>query len=619
MEKFDKNYIIGFVLLFLMYGSYMYFYPQVPKQQEVAQAVEQSQSTTAPTTAAETAPIVLDSAQASAQYGSFASAITGVSQDVVLENSDLKVTISSKGGTIKEVILKNHRTYDDFENNIESPMVIIDEQNSKIDLEVKTPSGIVNLSNLYFTIESQGNNSATFILALADGKNVKQTYNLPETGYKLDYDLAFEGTSSLINNEAVNFKWENKLKKLENDLNENRKAAQINYYTTEEDFEDVGYTSVGDDEEKAELPATWFSFKQKYFTTGFVSKNEAMENLSLSLLTPTSDTVIVKDASVSVQLPINGLTSGKGNYSFYFGPNSLKELKPVAEGFHKNLYLGYDIVKPINRYVFVPLFNWLEQFFSNYGLLIMVVVLIIKLTLTPLLYKSYSSSAKMRVLAPEIAEIKERVGDDSVKVQQETMKLYQQVGVSPLSGCVPMLLQMPILMSVFFLFPNMSMFRQKGFLWANDLSTYDAPLHWATSLPVIGNHLSLFVVLMTISSLAFTYYNNQITPDQPGPVDMKKISYIFPLVFFFVLNSFPAALSFYYLVSNLVTIAQQLVVKRFIDEDKIREVLQENKKNYATKPKKTNKFANYMQKQLNAQEEANKTKAKELKDKRKKK
>jgi YidC/Oxa1 family membrane protein insertase len=620
MEKFDKNYIIGFVLLFLMYGSYMYFYPQVPTQPELAQAVEQTQATTAPAAIAETALIVLDSAQASAQYGSFASAVSGVSQDVVLENSDLKVTISSKGGAIKEVVLKNHRTYDDFENNIETSMVLIDEQSSKIDLEVKTPSGIVNLSNLYFTVEeTQSSNAATFILTLADGKSVKQTYSLPETGYKLDYDLAFEGTSGLINNEAVNFKWENKLKKLENDLEENRKAAQINYYSVEEDFEDVGYTSVGDDSEQAEMPSTWFSFKQKYFTTGFVSKNEAMENLSLTLTTPTLDTIIVKDATVTVQLPINGLTSGKGNYSYYFGPNTIQDLQPVAEGFQQNLYLGYDIVKPINRYVFVPLFNWLEQFFSNYGILIMVVVLIIKLTLTPLLYKSYSSSAKMRVLAPEIAEIKERVGDDSVKVQQETMKLYQQVGVSPLSGCVPMLLQMPILMSVFFLFPNMSIFRQKGFLWANDLSTYDAPLHWATSLPVIGNHLSLFVVLMTISSLAFTYYNNQITPDQPGPVDMKKISYIFPLVFFFVLNSFPAALSFYYLVSNLVTIAQQLVVKRFIDEDKIKEVLQENKKNYATKPKKTNKFADYMQKQLNAQEEANKTKAKDLKNKRKKK
>ncbi|MFB0945933.1 MAG: membrane protein insertase YidC, partial [Spirosomataceae bacterium] len=248
---------------------------------------------------------------------------------------------------------------------------------------------------------------------------------------------------------------------------------------------------------------------------------------------------------------------------------------------------------------------------------IILVVLVIKNSLTPQIYKSYSSSAKMRVKAPEINANKERVGDDAAKVQQETMNLYKQVGVSPLSGCIPMLLQMPILMSVFFLFPNMIMFRQESFLWAKDLSTYDAPIQWATSLPVIGDHLSLFVVLMTVSSLAFTYYNNQITPDQAGPIDMKKISYVFPLVFFFVLNSFPAALSFYYLMSNLVTIAQQLIVRKFIDEDKIRKVLDENKKNYQTKPKKKNKFTEYMQKQLNAQEEANRKKATELGKKRK--
>jgi len=595
----------------------MYFYPAVP-QPASQEKVEQTQTVATASQKAENAPATTDTTLLNAQYGSFASAMNGVAQDIVLENTDLKVTLNSKGGAIKEVALKNHKTYDDFEAGVNTPMLIIDEQNSKIDFEVKTPTGPINLSNLYYTVESNSKSSATLTLSLGEGKSVKQTYSLPETGYKLDYDLAFEGTSGLINNENVNFKWENKLKKLENDLNENRKATQVNYYNSEGDFEDIGFGSVGNDDEKAESPTTWFSFKQKYFTSGFVSKNEPLSNLSISLQTPENNTVIVKDATITAQISASDLSNGKGNFSYYFGPNTINDLKPVAEGFDKNLYLGYDIVKPINRYIFVPLFNWLEQFFSNYGLLIMVVVLIIKLTLTPLLYKSYSSSAKMRVLAPEIAEIKERVGDDSVKVQQETMKLYQQVGVSPLSGCVPMLLQMPILMSVFFLFPNMTMFRQKEFLWANDLSTYDAPLHWATSLPVIGNHLSLFVVLMTISSLAFTYYNNQITPDQPGPVDMKKISYIFPLVFFFVLNSFPAALSFYYLVSNLVTIAQQLVVKRFIDEDKIHATLQENKKNYATKPKKTNKFTDYMQKQLTAQEEANKVKAKDLKNKGKK-
>ncbi|KPM49234.1 membrane protein insertase YidC [Jiulongibacter sediminis] len=614
MEKFDKNYIIGFVLLFLMYGGYMYFYPPTTPEPVTETAVTEQAVEASAQAASTPAQAVLDTAAIKAKFGDFSGAVSGEDKEIVLENKDLFVTLSSKGGAIKRVELKDHKTYDNFINNEESALVLIDENSSKLDLEVQTPTGPLNLTDLYFQVNSNDNKSAVFNLTLANGESIEQTYTLADEGFALDYDLNFNGTSRSIQNQPINVKWENKLKKLENDLEENRKAAQINFYETDGDFEDYGLGSTGDIEETAEDNVNWFTFKQKYFTTGLISENQAFQNLALVLNTPQNDTTIVKDAIVTAQLPMQSANSLK----FYFGPNEMKELKDVAPDFHKNLYLGYDIVKPINRFVFVPLFNWLEKFFSNYGFLIIAVVLLIKTTLTPLLYKSYVSSAKMRILAPEIAEIKEKVGDDQVKQQQETMNLYKQVGVSPLSGCVPMLLQMPILMSVFFLFPNMEMFRQKSFLWASDLSTYDAPISWGFDLPVIGNHLSLFVVLMTLSSLAFTYYNNQITPSQPGPIDMKKLSYIFPLVFFFVLNSFPAALSFYYLVSNLVTIAQQLIVRRFVDEDKIRKVLDENKRNYASKPKKKNKFSSYLEKQLQAQEEANRQKAKELKEKKKK-
>lgn len=615
MEKFDKNYIIGFVLLFAMYGTYMYFYPATPPEQ-IEQAAEKTVTVDPNTNANAPAQTIItqDTAALKAQYGSFSSAMTGQAEEVVIENNNLKVTLSTKGGGLKSVALKEYKTYDDFITKTEEPLVLIDEESSQIDLEVKTPTGNLNLADLYYTVKSKDGKTAVLTLTLADGQSIEQKYSLQDEGFAIDYDLNFIGTGSLINSDPIKLTWQNKLKRLENDLSENRKATQINYYETDGDFEDYGLSSEGDNIEQAENPISWFSFKQKYFTTGLVTKAQPFQNLSLSLLTPKADTVVVKDATISTELAMQSNNSLR----FYFGPNEMKELKPIAEGFHQNLYLGYDIVKPINRFIFVPLFNWLEQFFTNYGLLIIAVVLLIKLTLTPLLYKSYVSSAKMRILAPEIAEIKEKVGDDQVKIQQETMNLYKQVGVSPLSGCVPMLLQMPILMSVFFLFPNMEMFRQKSFLWAKDLSTYDSLINWGFDLPVIGSHLSLFVVLMTLSSLAFTYYNNQITPAQPGPIDMKKLSYLFPLIFFFVLNSFPAALSFYYLVSNLVTIAQQLTVKRFVDEDKIKLILEENKRNYATKPKKKNKFSSYLEKQLQAQEEANKLKAKELKSKKKK-
>jgi YidC/Oxa1 family membrane protein insertase len=543
---------------------------------------------------------------------------------IKIETQDLNVHLSSKGATLKLVSLKKHKSYDDYQAGLDKPLTLFDENKSEISLKIPTTKGLLDLKTVSFDVAEgdlkigeKETKEILFKAVLENGSTIEKKYIIKGTGYEIENSIKVSNVSGFFTNVASEYVWSSEIQKLENDLEENRKAAQINYYDKEENFEDIGFSSTNDDKEISKLPVKWFSFKQKYFTEGVVMSNAYFNNADFTLLTPVDES-IVKKGLVKASIASEDLFSGKTSLKYYFGPNELTELREVADGFQQNLYLGYDIVKPINRYVFVPLFNWVESFISNYGLLIVIVVLIIKFALTPLIYKSYVSSAKMRLLAPEINEIKERVGDDAVKVQQETMKLYQQVGVSPLSGCVPLLLQMPILMSVFFLFPNMSMFRQKSFWWSNDLSTFDAPISWATTIPIVGNHISLFVVLMTISSLAFTYYNNQITPDQPGPIDMKKISYVFPLVFFFVLNSFPAALSFYYLVSNLVTIGQQLLVRKFIDEDKIRSILETNRINYHTKPQKKSKFGEFIQKQLQASEEM-KRQSDEIKKTRKKK
>jgi len=622
-NKIDSNYIIGIVLLFVMYGAYVFFMPDMPVEEPIVEQKTENLKTET-TTAAQPVTSTPDSAQLSQQYGTFASSVSGEEKLIKIENDVATYTFNTKGGAIESVILKDYTTYDNFINKQKVPLEIIDKNNSETQLLINTPNGQVDLKSLYFatdasstTVSKNDSTIVRFKIQLAGNQSVTQTYTIYKDRYFVDYNIGLNNLQSLLTNQQVAFSWKDDLKRLENDLNENRKAAQINFYDEEGDFDDLGMNSVSSEAESVEEKIKWFSFKQKYFVSGFISKNSPMEKAKFTIDTPEEDSSIVKSVVGSVSLNYGDLSSGNGNFRYYFGPNEYKIVDAVAEGFNQNVYLGYDIIKPVNKYLFVPLFDWFESFISNYGLLIILVVLVIKFSLTPLIYKSYSSSAKMRVMAPEINAIKERVGDDQVKVQQETMNLYKQVGVSPLSGCIPMLLQMPILMSVFFLFPNMIMFRQESFLWAKDLSTYDAPIQWATSLPIIGDHLSLFVVLMTVSSLAFTYYNNQITPDQAGPIDMKKISYVFPLVFFFVLNSFPAALSFYYLMSNLVTIGQQLIVRKFIDEDKIRKVLDENKKNYQTKPKKKNKFTEYMQKQLNAQEEANRKKATELGKKRK--
>lgn len=608
MEKLvDKNQLIGIVLLMCMWAGYMYFMPQTPPEPVAKVALPTATKTVA------TPNVLKDTTAIKAAYGDFAAAATGTSQDIIVENQDAKYTFSTLGGSIKEVSLKNYSTYNDFKAGTKKPMVLIDDTNSSMNLEVQTNNGKIDLKKMYFTSDTKpsilkegDSTKVIFKLSLAENQYIEQVYTIRGKGFTVDYDINFVGMDALIQNQPVRFFWQDNLKVLEHDITENRKSAQINYWNAkEDDFDDLGANAAGNENLSVEDPIKWFSFKQKYFVTGFVAKNQPLTAAKLKLTTPETDSTYVKTVEVDANLAISDLKTGKGNYRFYFGPNDYNLVKNVTDGFHRNVYLGYDFVKPINRFVFVPLFNLAEKFITNYGLLIIVVVIVLKTLLTPLIYKSYISSAKMRVMAPELAELKEKIGDDQVKMQQEQMKLYQQVGVNPLSGCIPMLLQMPILMSVFFLFPNMVMFRQKSFLWASDLSTYDYPISWATNLPVVGNHISLFVVLMTLSSLAFTYYNNQITPDQPGPIDMKKMSYVFPIVFFFVLNSFPAALSFYYLVSNVVTIVQQQIVRRFVDEDKIRKILDDNKVKFKANPQaaKKGKFAQFMENQVKLAEE----------------
>lgn len=607
MEKLDKNSIIGIALLMIIFGAYTIFTPS-----------QATPDTTKPKTqAAKVEAIATDSISSKTAISLDTSKI--VSKTIKIENDVLEALISTRGAQITSLRLKKYKSYQSFASKKDEWMKIYGGANANANLQIVNGSNIYNTQELNFEsnladlkVIGKNNGSITFKANTPTGV-IEKTLSLSGDSYEIK-----ENTKLNAGVSKIKYTWSSDLQKLENDLDENRKAAQINYYDKEEEFNDIGLASVSDNSEVSELPVKWTSFKQKYFTSGVVAENGFFENSKFELKVPAFDTSVVKTAKFEADINLSALKDNVLAMKYYFGPNDLNTLKPVGNGFHQNLYLGYDIVKPINRYVFVPLFNWVESFIKNYGLLIILVVLIIKLAVTPLIYKSYVSSAKMRLLAPEVNAIKEKIGDDAMKIQQETMKLYQQVGVSPLSGCVPLLLQMPILMSVFFLFPNMIMFRQKSFLWANDLSTFDAPISWATNLPIIGNHISLFVVLMTISSLAFTYYNNQITPDQPGPIDMKKISYVFPLVFFFVLNSFPAALSFYYLVSNVVTIIQQLIVRKFVDESKITALLEKNRKEYHTKPQKKNKFGDFIQKQLQASEELKKQTEEKKKNSKKK-
>ncbi len=608
----DRNQIIGIVLILAMLVGYQLLVPKPAPQQEPAQKTQTTKPTTASgTTATAGKPGLpaegqpLDSAAAKAQFGDFAAGATGEAHDIVVENKNMKVTFSTRGGRVKEVVLKDYKTYD------QKPLVLIDAQSSSTLLELPTNRGKVDLHKLYFQTTAQNGTVAgqpqqlVFRLDMGAGQSVEQVYTIPTEGYVLEYDLKLNGLGNTVTNDNIRFLWENKMRQYENDLANNRRSATIDYFTADENFDKLK-ESEASEEAILEEPVQWFAIKHKYFLSSFVAKNAPLQKATFKALVDPADSSVVKTAIADVTLPMADVKAGKGQYKFFYGPNDFQLLGDVAPEFDQNVYLGYSVLKPINKYFFVPVFNFLEKFISNYGLLIVALVVFVKLILTPLTYRSYVSMAKMRVLAPEIEAIKERVGDDMAKQQSEQMKLYQEVGVSPLNGCIPVLATMPILFALFMLFPNLIELRQKSFLWASDLSTYDAFLRFP-AIPFVGSHLSLFTVLMTASSIAYAYYNNQTTPTQPGPVNMKALSYIFPLMFMFVLNSYPAGLTFYYFVSNVVTITQQQLIRRFVDEDKIKALLDENRrKNASGQGKKPGGFQAMLQKQLQAAEEARK-------------
>ncbi len=576
-----------------------------PEPAKSGAQVTQKTQITPPTAATAEANQPLDSTAAKAKFGDFAAVASGETRDIVLENKDVKMTFSTLGGQVTQVVLKNYKTYDG------KPLVLIDPKSSRTGLDLPTNGGKVDLRKLYYQTTAQSGAVAgqpqqlTFRAEIAPGQSVEQVYTMPVDGYVLDYALKLNGLSNTVTNDNIRFYWVDEMQQYENNMTNNRQAATINFLTADESFENLK-EGEANDEVKAEQPVRWFTIKHKYFLSGFVARNAPLPAAEFKTTVDPADSNVVKTATADVLLSMADVKAGKGQYSFYFGPNDFQRLGSVAPEFDRNVYLGYSVLKPINKYFFVPVFNFLEKFISNYGLLIIALVVFVKLILTPLTYKSYVSMAKMRVLQPELNEMKERVGDDMTKQQAEQMKLYQEVGVSPLSGCVPVVATMPILFALFMLFPNLIELRQKSFLWASDLSTYDAFIQFP-AIPFIGSHLSLFTVLMTASSIAFAYYNNQTTPTQPGPVNMKAMSYVFPLMFMFVLNSYPAGLTFYYFVSNVVTIAQQQLIRRFVDEDKIKAVLDENRrKNAAGEGKKPGGFQALLQKQLAAAEEARK-------------
>jgi YidC/Oxa1 family membrane protein insertase len=601
----DRNSAIGLTLIALLLLIYFYWFSPAPQQPS-------GENQTIAPGKVDTVKQVVDPTADSAyvaSFGSLSEYVKGPEETTTVETETFRIQFSNKGGQIRDLELKRYKTY------WQTPLKLVTPESTSKKLFATYKGKDVDLYSLFYKISQTKSGDSTIVtckLDLAEGASITQIYSIPDKGYLIGYRIRQSGLNNDINGASLRLEWNEKMLPVEKDLKDSRDNSTVNYYTDAEGFDNISEMSEGETETIAN-PIRWFSFKKKFFLSSMIAAKPFTSGEVFTRV-DAADTSVVEYAYAKAAISKEQFLSG-ADYKLYFGPNDYQYIGDVTEKFSRNVYLGWPPVYWINKFVIFPVFHFLTTFISNYGLIIIILVLLLKLVLFPLSYKSYLSMAKMKVLKPELDEIKEKHGEDMAKVQQEQLKLYQQVGVNPISGCVPVLLQMPILFAMFYLFPASIELRQQPFLWAEDLSTYDSIIQLGFSVPFLGNHISLFTLLMTLSTLIYTWQNNQLSSVQ-GP--MKSMSYIMPIIFFFVLNRFSAGLTFYYFVSNLVTFGQQAIIRKFVDENKIKTILEENRKRNLTAggPKKS-KFMSKLEDAMKASEEARR-RAEEEKKKRKK-
>ena len=557
----DKNKLVR--LFLISAGFLVYFCVLKPK-------VAPSPATSPPATYQTTPlhPIHQSSPVAATPFGAF---LEGVEKYITIENDLLKVVLSTKGGTIKKVVLKKYKDKHGKE------LVLLDPKSSNMGLSFSYQNTSIETKALYFQTQAlpvyriqEGEQAKiVFRLALTPAQYFEQSFTFSGNSYQIDYDWRAVGMETYFHDTAQpSFCWNMDMKSLESDHKADASRSTLHYYLLDQTFDKLKEAATEVEEKKIEAPIKWVSIKQRFFSSAIIAQ-DAFAQGALRM-EPVVSPDVTKSVHISLPLSAKDKAAGHGQFTFFFGPNDYKILKKVTKGFEQNLPLGWPVVKWMNQGVIMPLFSFLEKYVSNYGLVICLLVIIIKLLLAPLSYRSFISMAKMQVLKPELDKIKEKYKNDLQKAQVEQVAFYREFGINPLSGCMPILLQMPILMAMFHFFPHAIALRQASFLWANDLSTYDSVMRLPFTIPIYGNHVSLFTLLMVLSTILYTRASNQSGPKE-GP--MKGLSYVMPFAFMVVLNTFPAGLSFYYCISNVMTFLQQKLINYWVDADSIKEKL----------------------------------------------
>lgn len=613
----DKNSAIGLTLIILIFLGFEIFQFGPERRAEAeqkraqdsiaaieAQLVEEEQAMlqeiaeeeqTAPDTTleatAETAEVndSLAEVKRMQEFGDFGAASTGEDGVVSIENDLLIVNVSKKGGHPISVQLKDYQTYDSL------PLLLFKGDDNRFALNFWTKNKNISTQELYFqpsntgfSVSGEEAKSLSMRVSAGAEKYIEYVYTLSGNSYMVDFDINLVGMDDVVERNAttLDLHWKQNLPHQEKSLQNERDNSTI-YYRFSDD--EVDYLSERSDEaEEIKSDLQWVAFKQQFFSTVLIAKDGWEAPTAVETIHDEENDSIPKTCDAKLSIPYGHRSMEQVALQFYFGPNHYNTLKSYDLGLEEMIPLGWGIFGWVNRFAVIPVFNLLKDTGLGYGIIILILTLLIKLVLMPFTYKAYMSTAKMRVLKPEIEEINQKFEgkDDPMAKQQATMALYSKAGVNPLGGCLPMLFQMPILIALFRFFPASIELRQQSFLWADDLSSYDSIFDLPFEIPFYGDHVSLFTLLMTISTIFYTRLNMSMQAANPQMDQMKWMMYLMPVMMLGWFNNYASGLSYYYFLANMITFGQNFAFRKLVDDDAIHKKLQQNKKN----PKKKSSF-----------------------------
>ncbi len=610
----DKNTVIGFVLLGILFFAFFWYsnkeqqgLMEIQKhQQDSIARVNALRAIPKDTIAAKKDSLYRDSASKVSVAGNFATAAIGTEQLSVVENEVMKVTFTNKGGRVKFVQLKNYRSFD-------STLVQIGSEKDVLSYSINTGANVAaQTGELFFNAaalqkNTDGSQSISFTLQNATGETVTHQYTIKKNDYLIDWNINLNGADKLLSGAAINFLWKTQPQRHESSVKYERMQSNI-CFSEGNEFDYISSKT----EKKFEKSVQWISIVQQFFNTTLIAKNN-FANGEVHFARSTDSSDVLANTETSLQIKLQSASSVNVPLQLYYGPNDYVILKNQAAGMDKMVNLGRDVysfVRPINKFIIMPVFDFFAGFVKNFGWVILLLTVFIRLVTSPLTYSSYLSGAKMKVLKPELDTLKKKFGTDQQGYAMEQMKLFKEAGVNPLGGCIPALLQIPIFFALYSFFNSNIALRGQSFLWAKDLSSYDVIAKLPFNVPMnFGDHISLFTITAVLTSFLISIYNMASTPTQDNPA-MKYMPYIFPFMMLFFFNGLPSALTWYYTVSNTLTLILQLIIqKKIINHDKILAKIDEKRKSPKVKAKSKwqEKYEQMMETQKKVQDLKNKT------------